>query len=308
MMNKLAGVRKNGERIMIIRKPIVAGQFYPASKMAATAGVDECLVTHINANELPAKIIGGVVPHAGWVCSGQVAGRVFQAVKARQEVDTFVLFGAVHRIGSSKAAAYTAGGWETPLGTVAIDEQLASKIVMDSNLFRAEPGAHDQEHSIEVQVPFIQRVFPKAKILPIMVPPTLCAPEVGVAVAAKIRELGINAVCLGSSDLTHYGPSYRFSPEGFGQGGIRWAYEVNDRGLLDCVEKMDPRAVLEYASAHQAACGAGAIAAAIGCAKELGATVVKILDHTNSYEVLKKRFGESGEDAVGYAGIIFGIK
>jgi MEMO1 family protein len=293
---------------MNIRKPIVAGQFYPGTKSAAAAGADECLLANIDVNELPEKIVGGVIPHAGWVCSGLVPGKVFRAVQILQEVETFVLFGAVHRFGGVKAAVFSAGGWETPLGTIEIDDRLAAKILTDSNLCRGEPAAHDYEHSIEVQVPFIQRLFPKAKILPIMVPPTKCAAEVGMAVAQGIKEAGTKAVCLGSSDLTHYGPSYQFSPQGPGQEGICWAKEVNDRGLLDLVEKMDAEGVLEYAQAHQAACGAGAIAASIGCAKDLGANVARILEHTNSYEVLSKRFGERGDDAVGYAGIIFGIR
>ncbi len=303
-----ARVKRILEKIMNIRKPIVAGQFYPGSKSAAAAGADECLLANIDVKELPEKILGGVVPHAGWVCSGHVAGKVFRAIQMRQDVDTFVLFGAVHRFGGMKAAVFSAGEWETPLGKIEVDDQLAAKILTDSNLCRGEPGAHDYEHSIEVQVPFIQRLFPKAKIVPIMVPPTECAPQVGMAVAKGIKASGAKAVCLGSSDLTHYGPSYQFSPHGHGQPGIRWAKEVNDRGLLDLVEKMDARDVLEYAQAHQAACGAGAIAASIECAKEMGATMAKILEHTNSYEVLSKRFGERGDDAVGYAGIIFGIQ
>jgi AmmeMemoRadiSam system protein B len=296
------------EKIMNIRKPIVAGQFYPSSKSATVAGADECLLANISIKELPEKILGGVVPHAGWVCSGHVAGKVFRAVQMRQEVETFVLFGAVHRYGGVKAAVFSAGGWETPLGQIEIDDRLAAKILVDSNLCRGEPGAHDYEHSIEVQVPFIQRLFPKARILPIMVPPSICATEVGMAVARAIREAGTKVVCLGSSDLTHYGPSYQFSPHGSGQEGICWAKDVNDRGLLDLVEKMDAEGVLEYARDHQAACGAGAIAACIGCAKQLGANMAKTLEHTNSYEVLSKRFGERGDDAVGYAGIIFGMR
>jgi MEMO1 family protein len=293
---------------MNIRKPIVAGQFYPRSKVAAIAALEECLLAKIDVTGLPKQIVGGVVPHAGWVCSGQVAGKVFRAIQMCREVETFVLFGAVHRYGGSEASMYSAGVWETPLGKIEIDETLASEILAQSKVVRAEPQAHDLEHSIEVQVPFIQRLFPDAKILPIMVPPTRYAPEVGVAVAKAIKASNTKIVCLSSSDLTHYGPSYQFTPQGPGQAGIRWARDVNDRGLLNLVEKMDAEGMLQYAQTHLAACGPGAIAAGIAGAKELGANTVKILEHTNSYEVLGKRFGDRGDDAVGYAGIIFGIQ
>lgn len=293
---------------MNIRKPIVAGQFYPGSKAAATAGVDECLPVRIDVAGLPKQIVGGVVPHAGWMCSGQVAGKVFRAIQMSREVETFVLFGAVHRFGGLEASMYPAGSWETPLGKIEIDEVLASKIITETKAVIAEPRAHELEHSLEVQVPFIQRLFPTAKILPIMVPPTRYAPEVGMAVAKVIKASNTKIISLSSSDLTHYGPGYQFTPHGSGLAGIHWARDINDRGLLNLVEKMDAVGMLEYAQTHQAACGAGAIAAGIACAKELGANVVKVLEHTNSYEVLSKRFGDRGDDAVGYAGIIFGIQ
>ncbi|MFA5863487.1 MAG: AmmeMemoRadiSam system protein B [Phycisphaerae bacterium] len=293
---------------MNIRKPIVAGQFYPDSKASTLAALDEYLSVNIAINELPEKILGGIVPHAGWVCSGAVAGKVFKAIQMRRQVDTFVLFGAVHRFGVRNAAVYSTGAWETPLGQVAIDERLASQILIESNLLKTETNAHQAEHSIEVQVPFIQRLFPQARILPILVPPTPCAGEVGAAVASIIKKSGANAVCIGSSDLTHYGPSYRFTPEGIGSAGIRWAKEINDRGLLDLIGKMNPQAVLEYAVTTQSACGSGAIAATIAAAKELGADTVKLLEHTTSHEVLRGRYGDQGTDSVGYAGIVFGIE
>lgn len=294
---------------MSIRKPIVASQFYPGSEAAARQAVDECLSVNVDEKELPATIVGGIVPHAGWVCSGMVAGRVFKAIHLRQSVDTFVLFGAVHRIGGSGAAIYSTGGWETPLGVAAVDEDLASAVLRtESNLVQAMPRAHEYEHSIEVQVPFIQRLFPGAKILPVMVPPTKYAGNVGRMVARAVRARGTKAVCLGSSDLTHYGPSYRLTGKGLGPAGVRWARDVNDKGLLELIERMDGEGALDYAEATQSACGAGAIAAAIGAAKELGADTVKILEHTTSYEVLSKRFGDRGNDSVGYAGIVFGMK
>jgi len=292
---------------MNIRKPIVAGQFYPAAKVSAQAALDECLAVNVDEHDLPRIIVGGIVPHAGWMCSGMVAGKVFRAIAMRGEVETFVLYGAVHRYGVNRPSVYPSGVWETPLGQVAIDERLASEVLLNSNLFRGDPDAHQLEHSIEVEVPFIQRLFPQAKILPVMTPPTLCAEEAGQIVGETIVRTGIKAVCIGSTDFTHYGPSYRFTPHGCGREGLRWAKDVNDHGLLERIERMDPDSAIEYAEHAQAACGSGAIAASIASAVAMGANKVKVLEHTTSFEVLGSRFGDRSDDSVGYAGIVFGI-
>jgi len=306
MIKNGCGSRRIWRINMNIRKPMVAGRFYPESKNSIQTLLDECLEVHFRPNELPKMIVGGIVPHAGWICSGAVAGKVFQAIKLAAKADTIVIYGAVHRYGITKASVYPSGMWETPLGQVAVDESLASEVLTASNLIKGDPNAHQFEHSIEVQIPFIQELFPDAKILPIMIPPTVCAGEVGFAVGEAIKKLEIHAVCVGSSDLTHYGPSYGFTAQGRGQEGIQWAKEVNDRGLLDLVEKLDAVKALEYAERSHAACGAGAIAASIASAVSLGADQAKVLEHVNSYEVLNEHFGDGSDDAVGFAGIVFG--
>lgn len=291
---------------MMVRTPVVAGQFYPGSRTMASSELDECLAVEIGPGQLEGRVVGGVVPHAGWVCSGKVAARTFKAIHAtRPEVATFVLFGAVHRHGVHQGALFARGAWESPLGQIKIDERLAERILANTNLVQDEPYAHEEEHSIEVQVPFIQRLFPEARIVPLMVPPNGHAPSIGAIVALVIRNYGVDAVCVGSSDLTHYGPSYGFVPKGRGAEGIRWAKEVNDRRLLDAIEKLDPEGVIEAAVTCQSACGAGAIAAAIAAARESGAVAARVLEHTNSAETLAGRYGGGMSDAVGYASIVF---
>jgi len=292
---------------MNIRKPIVAGQFYPAGRSSATQLLDDLLSLELNEAILPKQIVAGIVPHAGWVCSGAVAGKVFSAVKKRRTVDTFVLFGAVHHYGVNKPAVFASGQWETPLGRIDIDQNLAEAILTSTNKIIEDPQSHSLEHSLEVQVPFIQRLFPQAKILPIMVPPESPAGEVGEIVGKVIHESKANAVCIGSSDLTHYGPNYGFSPKGYGENGIRWASDVNDKGLIERITSMDAAGSLEYAIDNQAACGSGAIAATITAAMALGADTVTLLEHTNSYEVLRAKYGEMDSNAVGYAAIVFGM-
>lgn len=293
---------------MAVRMPIVAGQFYPASADAADHQVQQCLDVVVNTSAVPRELVGGIVPHAGWTCSGKVAGHVFKAIQLRRSnVSTFVLFGAVHRYGVGGAAVYAEGAWRTPLGLVEIDEVLAGRIVDETKAATAEPGAHETEHSIEVQLPFIRHLFPKSKIVPIMVPPGSDAVSAGSSVGQIIRDSGADAVCIGSTDLTHYGPGYGFTPKGSGAAGIRWAKEVNDRELLDLICKLDPQGVLEYAERWHAACGSGAIAATIAAAKVLGGESLKatVLEHTTSAEVLSERYGAM-IDSVGYAALVFG--
>jgi AmmeMemoRadiSam system protein B len=292
---------------MMVRAPVVSGHFYPGTAKAASAEVEQCLDVPLDEAALPKNIVAGIVPHAGWVCSGRVAGRTFKAIHLRRaELKTFVLFGAVHRRGLHNAAVFARGSWETPLGSIAVDERLAERILGSTNLVQDEPYAHEEEHSIEVQLPFIQKLFPKATMVPIMVPPNSMAAQVGAIVAQVIQTYRADAVCVGSTDLTHYGPSYGFLPKGSGPEGLRWAKEVNDRRLLACIEQLDPNGVLECAETSQSACGAGAIAAATAAARELGADKVLILEHTTSAEVLADRYGPGMADSVGYASIVFG--
>jgi AmmeMemoRadiSam system protein B len=291
----------------ITRNPIVAGQFYPASKNSAIHAVDDCISAEIDETSLPKTILAGIVPHAGWICSGAVAAKVFKAIHLRHpETQTFVLFGAAHRSGFRKPVMFPSGSWQSPLGEISVDETLGQSILSaSSSTILNDPDAHDAEHSLEVQIPFIQRLFPNAKILPIIIPPTRISIETGIIVSHAVKNASYKIVCIGSTDLTHYGPSYHFTPHGFGSDGLLWAKNENDKGLIDLIIKMEAEKSLGYAEKTQSACGAGAIAATIAFAGNIGATESVLLEHTTSSEVLRNRYGDM-DDSVGYAGIIFG--
>ena len=296
---------------MNIRKPVVAGRFYPADSVQANRELDMYLHTDFSSKDLPKEIFGGLVPHAGWVCSGSTAGKTFQAIKTvTDDVDVFVLFGAVHQYGVNKPAIFPKGIWQSPLGEIEIDEELAEEILAVSNVIESAPQAHTYEHSLEVQIPFIKKLFASAKIVPIMTPPTEDALIAGKNVAKAIEQANTKSekkiVCVGSTDLTHYGPSYSFTPKGIGVDGIAWAKQVNDAGLLEHILNLDARSALKYALETHSACGAGAIAATISAVISLGADKAMLLEHTTSYEVLGKAYGEFSQDSVGYASVIFG--
>ena len=291
---------------MQTRKPIVAGQFYPGQRNSCVAEINECLQQAESAGLLPETIASGIVPHAGWTFSGSLAALVFSAVKQRHDmVNTFVIFGAAHGYYGSSPALYDKGSWLTPLGEATIDEELA-EAVLDNSSVVTNPDAHNSEHSIEVQVPFIQHLFSGAEILPILVPPIEEAVALGEAVGDIISaDKKKKIFCIGSTDLTHYGPRYGFTPMGIGPDAFQWASQVNDQQFIDLALKLEPQRMLTSAAENSNACGAGAAAAAVAAAKKLGKTKGLLLAHTNSNEVMLQKMGTSGTDSVGYAAIVF---
>ena len=290
---------------MNIRKPAVAGQFYGGSETQCLAEIDECLPVQNLKAELPDPIAAAIVPHAGWVFSGELAARAFQAIKqVNKEVDTFVIFGAAHRYFGGGAVIDDSDAWQTPLGQIEIDTDLVKQIVAKGALADAE--AHQGEHSIEVQVPFIQHLFPNAKIAPILVPVADFDPAFGSQVGQLIREqTDKKIVCIASSDLTHYGPRYGFCPEGTGPAALKWACEVNDMEFIDLALKMETDRLLQSALDKGNACGPAAVAAMIAAAKAMGRICGVLLGHTTSNDIMKAKFNETSEESVGYAAIVF---
>ena len=288
------------------RKPIVAGQFYPGQYDSCVDEINEYLEAKTLSESLPETIVAGIVPHAGWTFSGSLAALVFSAIKQQHEkVHTFVVFGATHGYFGQSPAVYEIGNWITPLGEVAVDEELADA-VLSSGAAISDPRAHISEHSIEVQIPFIQYLFAGAKILPILVPPRQQAVALGTSVGDIIsRQEDRKIVCIGSTDLTHYGPRYGFTPMGTGKEALRWADSVNDKEFIDLALKLDPQGLLTSAAENCNACGPGAAAAAVAAAKKLGSERGLLLAHTNSNEVMLRKMGNTSADSVGYAAIIF---
>ncbi len=291
---------------MQTRKPVVAGQFYPGQHYACVDQINECLDARALSESLPETIIAGIVPHAGWTFSGSVAALVFAAIRQQHEkVHTFVLFGAAHSYFGQTPALCDRGVWETPLGDATIDEELADA-VLKKGVAISDASAHSPEHSMEVQVPFIQYLFAGAKILPVLVPPT----EEAIALGTRVGEIIAQdhqkkIICLGSTDLTHYGPRYGFAPQGTDEKALAWARDVNDKAFIDAALKLDAASLLATAAENANACGPGAAAATVAAAKVLGSQQGVLLAHTTSNEIMLEKMGSAGADAVGYAAMIF---
>jgi len=283
------------------REPIVAGMFYPADPDRCRAEVERMLQEA--RRELPTgHFFAGLVPHAGWAYSGATAARTFAALAASATPSAVVLLGAVHHWGIRQASIYARGSWETPLGSVAIEEELAAAILEEGKgLIAEDPHAHLEEHAIEVQLPFIQYLFPSARIVPLSVPPEANAVPVGEAVARAAQRSKSPLCLVGSTDLTHYGPHYGYAPRGVGQAALTWARE-NDRRLIDLVLQLRAEDIVPQVAEDRSACGAGAIAATVAAARSLGARRGILLGYTTSYDVQPTG---SPADFVGYAAVAF---
>ncbi len=288
-----------------IRQPVVAGRFYDADPMRCAAEVKRLSADAGAAGGVAERLVGGIVPHAGWVCSGRVAGRVWSALAASPGPMTVFLTGSVHTMDLAAPALDEADAWQTPLGPIEIDAALRDAVAALDG-FGVLHAAHVHEHAVEVQLPMIQHAFgERAKIVPCMIPPRDAAPRWGEAVGRLLRDWDRPTLVVASCDLTHYGVHYGFAPQGIGPAGCQWALRVNDRRLLDLVEQMSGERIVGEAEAHQNTCGAGAMAAAVAAARQMGATRGRVLEHTNSTAALQPLGHADPDNSVGYAGVVF---
>ena len=292
---------------MQIRKPAVAGQFYPAERDECLSKIKSCFDSQHSSQMLPARIIAGIVPHAGWVFSGNLACQVFSSIKKQNnDIDTFIILGAAHRYVGSYAAIYSKGSWQMPLGDVLIDEDLAGAILKVDDFVKADELSHFMEHSIEVQVPFVQHFFPEAEIVPIIVPRSSRSISLGASLAKVVKSYPDKKIAvIGSTDLTHYGPGYHFTPMGTGDSGLDWARDVNDEVFISHALQLEPLELLEDALSRSNACGPGSAAATVSFAKEMGVKNGTMIAHSHSNDIMQKKFHQKSSDSVGYVSIVF---
>lgn len=282
---------------MSVRPMGVANRFYEGSPDACRESLETCLC--FTPPEDLGPCVGGVVPHAGWVFSGATAGKTFLALKENADPQTVIVCGAVHRIMGDQPMLDGHDAWATPLGEVPVDADLGDAVMSASDgVIGRSTSAHQGEHSIEVQMPFVKHLFPEAQALPVAVPPGRYAARTGKAVAQAVEATGRRVVVVASTDLTHYGGHYFGETHGSLPGALDWM-KRNDRRFIDRVLQFDIDAIVPEANKNRNACGAGATAAAAAASKALGATAAELLEYTTSYDVM------GGDSAVGYAAIVF---
>ncbi len=281
---------------MLARKPC-ARQFYPGD---CAAQIDDFLREYVVPKE-PEKAVAGIVPHAGWIYSGSIAAKVFKCISVRSAPDAFILLGAVHTWRPRRISVYAHGSWETPLGEVKIDEVVAGRLLdLLGDDIAEDPEAHDGEHSIEVQVPFIKHLCPEARIVPVAVPPD-DTHIIGKKIGEAVSKMGKKIVVVGTTDLTHYGDAYGFTPYGYGNEA-RKRMKENDFRIIELAVNMRSAEIGEEAERNRNACGSGALAATVSAAEVMGARKGHLIQYTTSYDVMRE---DEFVMAVGYAGIIF---
>ena len=295
-----------------VRPPAVAGMFYPASPAQCQRMARQLVFGTAEATTAPLpagpRWTGAIVPHAGWVASGAIAGESLRTLAAGMAAppQVVVVFGAVHTpIDLPLAALDSHTRWAVPGGESSVARELGERLVGSSDLFAVDDRLHAREHAVEVELPLIQAAWPEATVLPVEVPAIEDAEQIGRRAAEQVRAAGVGAVFLASSDLTHYGPSYGFTPAGVGLAALEWARD-NDRRLLDLVTAMAVDRIVPEVRSRGNACGGGAIAAMLSACRELGASRAEVLRHANSFETLRNIAQQRPVDAVGYAAVVVG--
>jgi AmmeMemoRadiSam system protein B len=275
------------------RTPAVAGFFYPAQPEALKAEVARLLSPRQALQ--PVKAV--VSPHAGLGYSGAVAGAVYGGISCPA---VFLMLGPNHRGVGEPVALMAEGEWETPLGAVAIDREVATALLGACPLIREDPVAHAREHSLEVQLPFLQMLGAAFQIVPLvlgLVPYEVCQ-ELAHAVAQTVQRTNRAVVIVASTDMTHCGHHYRHLPPP-GMTSHAFAYQ-EDRYAIDRMLALDAKGLYEVVrQRHITMCGFIPTTVALLACQELGATAATLVRYMTSGDI-------SGDldTVVGYAGLL----
>ena len=282
---------------MGVRKTSFAGSWYPATEKECLA-VFEDYKNRIELSNENFKGVGGIVPHAGWYFSGKTAFTVFYNLAQRADPDVVFLFG-MHLNELSPNYIFNDDAIETPLGNLEINRKIVEKLLSEFSFVEENSYSFTPDNTIEIQLPFVKYFYPDVSIVTVAVAPVKTAVSIGNFSAEINKTMGLNAIFIGSTDLTHYGPNYGFSPQGSGEKGLKWMKEVNDRKIIELFVKMDPFEVIDEALSSRNACCPGAAAAAISASKKSGAKHGVLLDYSTSYDI------HPDLSFVGYAGVVF---
>ena len=253
-----------------VRKSAVAGTWYPGDPASIRAEVEQYLAA-ARVEPLAGRLVGLIAPHAGLRYSGPVAAHAYAPLRGRSGL-TAVLVGPSHRMAFDGVAVAARGAFETPLGQVPVDEDLAGRLVAADGRIADEPRAHRSEHSLEMQLPFLQHLVPGLRIVPVLMG-SQSRGEVDLLAGALGRALeGHDALLVASSDLSHYHPA----PE---------ANELDARVVED-VRRLDPEGLMDRLERFRGhACGGGPMVVVMKAARERGAERSAILKYGDSGDV-----------------------
>ena len=279
------------------RKPDLAGAWYPGGEREVCKTI-EGYIAGVQIPKEPYRGIGGIVPHAGWYFSGRTAFSVFYSISKKSSPSLIWLFG-MHLPPQGPDYIFIDDGYETPLGRLPLHVEAAGMLLDSFDFLKEDSKGYSQDNTIEVQLPFVKYLFPEARIVTVGVSPARRAYEIGERAASISQELGAESCFIGSTDLTHYGPNYSFSPHGTGKDAVRWVKEENDKPIVDAFLQADWEGALHSALSRQDACCPGAVAAAIGAVRRTGIKKGVLVQYTTSYDI------NPDSSFVGYAGVVY---
>jgi AmmeMemoRadiSam system protein B/AmmeMemoRadiSam system protein A len=284
----MAQISKGGKEMGMkeIREPAVAGAFYPDKPEVLSRDVKKYL-ENSKKEKIEGDIVALISPHAGYMYSGQVAAYAYKLVEGRA-FDSVVVVAPSHRVLFKGASLYDRGGYRTPLGVVPIDTELSKKMMERRKEIQFLPEAHSQEHSLEVQIPFLQVVLKTFNLIPIVMEP-YWSWETCQSVASAIAETvkGKRVLLVASTDLSHF---YTYNI----------AVEL-DKIFLNHIERFDVEGLnRDLKNNRTEACGGGPVVTIMLAAKMLGANHGKVLKYANSGDVTGDR-----SRVVGYAAAVF---
>lgn len=276
-----------------IRRPAVAGYFYEADKEDLVNRIKWAIGHEIGPKSEAlapegSRALGAVVPHAGYMYSGPVAAWAYAALKGYGRPDSVIIIGPNHYGIGAPVAIMKSGVWETPLGSVEVDSDLAEALASEYKELEDDFYAFSKEHSLEVQVPFLQYFFGDVRIVPIALwrqTPSV-ARGLGITIAKALRNTSKRVYVLASSDLNHYEPHEITKKKD--ELALERIIKLDFDGFYDVISRFDV-----------SACGVAPIATLIRVAAELGFKA-KLLSHATSGDTS----GEYGE-TVGYASVLF---
>jgi len=282
---------------MILRELCLPPGWYPRQREA----IEDFLKPLKSALKSPAGSTGAkaaIAPHAGWYYSGRLAALAASSLEAQAE--TVAVIGG-HLPGGMPVLAAREDGVKTPLGAMMIDKELREAF---EKRISTAPDRY-QDNTVEVLLPMARYFFPEAKLLWLRFPAELSSFEAGKILAETTAGLGRSIVVLSSTDLTHYGRNYGFSPKGMGKPALEWVKQSNDSAFINAVLEGEPSAVLKRADEDKSACSAGAVLGALGFAS-LDGKRARLLEYSTSADVVASEGDEIPDSFVGYAAISFG--
>lgn len=286
---------------MALVKSSLAPQWYPADPEKIDISLAEFAGKVRHPHKLKKPPVAGIVPHAGWNRSGPIAYEVW-ANLAERTPDLVVLFGG-HVTAYQRSVIFADEGFETPLGPVMSHVEMMEGLSGAFRFRKQDASMWASDNTTEVHMPMIKRLFPEAKVLVLHLPPRDIILDIVDLLMEFVRRHEARPVFVGSTDLTHYGPQFHFTPHGVGERAHRWARNENDAAFIQKLLELDPQGCLEEGLSNHNACCPGAAAAAVTSARLMGSEYGELLTQATSFDITKDEGGVI--NFVGYASVVF---